>query len=304
MSFLKLDKLKRSTPWFVKIPAKIVLSRLPVGARQWQRLHVFRAGTMDSPSEAFKIFNQHFSGSGLNTLRGRTVVELGPGNSALTGLFARALGATRSWLVDAEELASEDTALFARAEQMLLELNIPVPGIGTNLSMEEALRRLNCAYLTAGLASLQEIPDAAVDFLFSNAVLEHVRLADFAKLAREMRRILKPNGVASHQIDFRDHLQEGLNNLRFSEQTWESKWMAGSGFYTNRLTWPVMNRIFQEAGFSVELKASQLWSDGLPTPQRRMAYPFKQMQPSELMVKGAHAILRPRELSPLRFEPK
>ncbi len=293
MSFLKLDRLKRSAPWFVKIPAKIMLSRLPVGGRQWQRLHLFRAGTMDNPAEAFEIFKKHLSGAGLTTLQGCTVVELGPGNSALTGLFAYSLGAKRSWLVDAEELASQDTSLFARAEQMLNELKLPVPGIGADTPMNEALRRLNCTYLTGGLASLQEIPDAAVDFLFSNAVLEHVRLADFSKLVREMHRILKPNGVASHQIDFRDHLQEGLNNLRFSERTWESQWMAGSGFYTNRLTWPVMNRIFQEAGFSVELKASQLWPDGLPTPQRKMAYPFKQMEPGELMIKGAHAILRP-----------
>src|SRR5258708_4113369 len=88
MSFLKLDRLKRSTPWFVKIPAKIMLSRFPVGAHQWQRLHLFRARTMDSPAEAFQIFNKYFSNSGLTTLQCCTVVELGPGNSALTGLFA------------------------------------------------------------------------------------------------------------------------------------------------------------------------------------------------------------------------
>lgn len=293
MSLLKMDRLKRATPWFIKIPAKIVLSRLPVGPRQWQHLNIFRAGTMDTPAEAFQIFNMHFAGSGLTTLDGCAVVELGPGNSALTALFARSLGAKRTWLVDAEELASDDTALFAETERMLSELKLPVPGVGTAPTMSAALDRLNCTYLTNGLASLQTIPDGAVDFLFSNAVLEHVRLADFAPLAQEMRRILKPNGVASHQIDFKDHLEYALNNLRFSERLWESKFMVRSGFYTNRLTWPAMEKLFQDAGFSVELRTSQLWPDGLPTPQRKMASPFKDLPAKELMVKGAHAILRP-----------
>ena len=31
-------------------------------------------------------------------------------------------------------------------------------------------------------------------------------------------RILKSNGLASHSIDFQDHLDYGLNNLRFSEK--------------------------------------------------------------------------------------
>jgi hypothetical protein len=35
-------------PWYVKIPAKIVLSRLPVNPLTWQRLNLFRAGVMDN----------------------------------------------------------------------------------------------------------------------------------------------------------------------------------------------------------------------------------------------------------------
>jgi SAM-dependent methyltransferase len=293
MASLITENLKARIPWFLKIPAKVALSRLPVRDKQWQKLNIFRAGTMDSPESAFGIFKRHLEETGLTTLKECTVLELGPGNGLLTALYARSFGAKRTWLIDAGPLASNDVRLFVEAERVLSTLNLTVPHVGRAPSMEIALGQLNTTYLTEGLASLQTVPDETIDFMFSNAVLEHVRRSEFAKTVREMRRVLKPNGVASHQIDFRDHLQNGLNNLRFHERIWESEFMASSGFYTNRLNWPAMERLFREAGFYVELRSFDTWPKGLPTRQRSMALPFKNMPPDELMVMGAHAIARP-----------
>lgn len=293
MPFSASEKIKNAIPWFVKIPAKIVLSRVPIGSRRWQRFNIFRAGEMDTPASAFGIFKKHLEGAGLTTLVGQNVLELGPGNSLLTALYAKSFGAFRTWLVDAERLASEDVALFAKAEQTLLGMGLPTPSVSTAPSMSVALEQLKATYLTTGLASLQSIPDRDVDFFFSNAVLEHVRLTDFENTANEMRRVLKPTGVASHQVDFRDHLQNGLNNLRFSGRMWESEFMARSGFYTNRLTWPAMEKLFQSAGLDVKVHAIDHWPDQLPTRQSSMALPFKEMPPRELMVKGVHVVLRP-----------
>jgi hypothetical protein len=100
--------------------------------------------------------------------------------------------------------------------------------------------------------------------------------------------------VASHQIDFRDHLQNELNNLRFSERVWESKFMVRSGFYTNRIAWPAMRKMFEEGGFWVELRSSRRWPGGLPTRQKSMAPPFRDLPEEELMTMGAHVILRMR----------
>jgi SAM-dependent methyltransferase len=285
--------MKELIPWFIKIPAKIVLSRLPVGYRQWRRLNLFVAGPMDRPKYAFDVFKQHYEVAGFSTVPGRTVLELGPGDSLLTALYARSFGASRTWLIDVAPLASRNSTLFAQAEQMLTQLDLPVPGVGRMPSVSAVLQSLNATYLTEGLASLKTVPDGAVDLIFSQAVLEHVRLADFAKLVREMRRVLKPNGVASHEIDFRDHLQNGLNNLRFPGRIWESEFMVRSGFYTNRLRWPAMKGLFQEAGFSVKLRTVERWPNGLPTHQRSMALPFRTVPAEELMVKLAHVELRP-----------
>ena len=278
-------------PWYVKIPAKIILSRLPIRYDLWRGLNLFRAGGMDNPQTAFDVFRMHNDAAGFSCRRGHTVLELGPGDSMLTALFARSFGAARTFLVDQSSLATTRMELFALAENLLARNDLPVPGVtGTNFI--DALKLLNCSYMVDGLASLRAIPESSVDLVFSNAVLEHVSKRDFAATARELFRIMKPDGVASHWIDYRDHLQMGLNNLRFSEVVWESDFMTRSGFYTNRLPAFAIRALFEQAGFVVEECAATFWPGGLPTPQRVMSKPFRGMAPDELMVMTNWLLLR------------
>jgi hypothetical protein len=69
--------------------------------------------------------------------------------------------------------------------------------------------------------------------------------------------------------------------------------MVRSGFHINPLRWPAMKELFQEAGFSVKLRAVERWPNGLPTHQLSMAEPFKTVPPEELMLKIAHVEVRP-----------
>jgi SAM-dependent methyltransferase len=282
--------IKRLLPWFVKIPAKIVLSRLPISMRAWQKLNVFRAGAANSPVFHYGVFHGHLAACGIKTLQGKTVLEIGPGNALLTALFARTLGAEHTWLIDQIDLAQDDWPTFASALEYLRDEGLNPPAISRS---EPLAGQLHYTYLTGGLDSLRQIPSASIDFLFSQAVMEHVRLAEFNDIAREMRRVLRPGGAASHWIDFRDHLQYALNNLRFSEKVWESHFMASSGFYTNRIPFPTMRQRFHDAGFSVRVVKEYLWGTSLPTLQSKMATPYRGMLPSELMVKHAHVVLHP-----------
>jgi SAM-dependent methyltransferase len=279
-------------PWFLKIPAKIALSRLPVRYDKWRSLNLFRAGQMDDPDTAFEVFHMHNEAAGFGGHKDYTVLELGPGDSMLTALFARSAGAGRSILVDQTSLAALQMDLFARAEAMLDRKGLPVPGVTGASSVAEALSRLNCSYLVNGLESLRALPDASVDFIFSNAVVEHIRKRDFLKTARELYRVMKPDGVASHWIDYRDHLDMKLNNLRFSEAVWESEFMVNSGFYTNRIPEFAIRELFEKAGFVVEVRATTLWPGGLPTPQPAMSEPFASMPADHLMVMTNWLLLR------------
>lgn len=159
-------------------------------------------------------------------------------------------------------------------------------------SIDGLLAACGAHYLTNGLSGFVTVPDASVDFIWSQAVLEHVRRHDFDATLREMRRVLRSGGVASHRIDLRDHLDGALNNLRFSERVWESSFMAGSGFYTNRLqACDIVDRC-RAAGFAVDIVVSERWPS-LPTPRRRLAAPFRDLPDETLLVSGFDLVLRP-----------
>jgi SAM-dependent methyltransferase len=288
------DSLKQSVPWFVKIPVKCVIARLPLSDRFWQRLNIFRAGAMDDPASALATLEFFLQLADLPNLSDKTVLELGPGNSLLTSFFAASLGAARTWLVDVSQLAESDASLFAEAAGLLKKKGMQIPDISGCKSTEEIMRQLRASYETDGILSLATIPDASVDFMFSGSVLQHIRLKEFPELLRQMRRILKLGGVAVHTIDFRDHLQRSLNHLRFSERVWESSFMASSGFYTNRIPWPRMKLMFEKSRFSVEVKRLEFWPNGLPTQQRKMAMQFQEMPAEDLQVSGSHVVLRPQ----------
>jgi SAM-dependent methyltransferase len=146
--------------------------------------------------------------------------------------------------------------------------------------------------VTHGLAGLRTIPDSSVDFIWSQAVLEHVRKSEFETTMRELRRILKPTGACSHRIDLRDHLSASLNNLRFPNAVWESAFFANSGFYTNRLGYGEMQAAFKAAGYEVVVGQVDRWQTP-PLPRGKMAPEFSHRTDDDLAISGFNIVLRP-----------
>jgi SAM-dependent methyltransferase len=254
------DNYAMRVPWWVKLGAKVVLSRLPVPYRVWQRLGLFRHGCMDTLRYAIDVFDYHAQRAGLDgRMAGRVVLELGPGDSIATAVIAAAHGA-RAILVDSGPFVRTDAALYVALAAELRGRGLAPPDLEGCGTIQEILRRCDSTYLSQGLTSLRGIQSASVACFFSQAVLEHVRRAEFPETFRECRRILKPGGVGSHRIDLADHLGGALNNRRFTEKTWESALFANSGFYTNRLSMNEMRALFVQSGFSAEIANVERWS--------------------------------------------
>ena len=111
-------------------------------------------------------------------------------------------------------------------------------------------------------------------------------------MMRQLRRVLRSNGVCSHLIDLRDMLGGALNHLRFPDRLWESRLMAESGFYTNRLRYSEMLALFNEAGFMADIVEVKRW-ETLPTPRSKLTRQFQHISEDDLSISGLHAILRP-----------
>lgn len=282
-------------PWQARILGKIVLSRIPVGYRLWKQLGLFEHGSMDHPQYALNVVTEHMRKSGIPAnVRDFVALELGPGDSLFSGLVARAMGAGTTYSVDTGSFATMSLEDYRDMERYLAAQGLSIPDTSAAKSTEELLAAYGIRYLTSGLRSLEEVPDASVDFLWSHATLEHVRRNEFRELSREMRRVLRRTGVASHQVDLRDHLGGALNNLRFSERAWESRFMSRSGFYTNRIGCSEMFALIRQAGFEVDVTEVIRWED-LPTPRRAMAAEFRERSLDDLLVQGFHLLARPVE---------
>jgi hypothetical protein len=279
--------------WRLKILAKIVLSRLPFGYRTFRRLGVFRHGYMRDADYALGVVTNHAARlGGADRLKDAVCIEIGPGDSLASAIIAHGLGARMIYLVDAGDFAEKDMGVYRRLARQLSENGLRVADLESVPSVNAMLDRLGAVYLTDGLEALRTIPSACVDLIWSQAVLEHVRRGEMDAFLLELRRVIKPSGGMSHRIDFMDHLGGSANNLRFPMWIWESRFMASSGFYTNRIRCSEMVRRIEGAGFEVNSLEAGKWAE-MPVPRSRLAVPFAQLSEDDLLTKHVDLVALP-----------
>ena len=290
---MEVSSINRFLPWWSKIAGKMILNRLPVSYSVWQRLGLFRHGAMDQAAYALGVFDLHMARTGLqDALAGKTILELGPGDSVACAIIASAHGA-RATLVDVCHFAAKAPSTYLPLISLLKAKGLNAPDISHCETMDDVLAVCGAEYLTHGLNSLATIKSESIDLIYSQAVLEHVRCHEFLAIQRECARVLTLEGVCSHQVDLRDHLGGGLNNLRFSRRLWESKFFVQSGFYTNRIHFQDMASLFNQAGFAVDVIEMRSWNV-LPIRGRQLAPEFRDKSEKVLNVSGFHVLLKRR----------
>lgn len=246
---------------------------------------------MDTSRYAISVFNSHVVRAGLTgKLSGRTILELGPGDSIATAIIATAQGA-RAVLVDSGMFVRTDIAPYLELQRVLSDKGCFTPDFTGCDSIQDILSMCGIRYLTEGLTSLKQIENESIDFIFSQAVLEHIKRGEFLDTMTQCHRILRSDGICSHRIDLKDHLGGALNNLRFSTNIWESKVFANSGFYTNRIRYSEMLQLFLRAGFSFEVTDARRW-ETLPTARNKLDQEFWDIPDDELCISGFDVLLR------------
>ena len=282
--------------WYVKIPVKLILARLPISHRLWNWLGLFKHGKMQDFLYAQRVFTSHLTMAGLLDKEGnkdKVVMELGPGESLFTAILAKAYSFKKVLLVDVDVFVLPDLDTYKKFSLWIDDANENLRGLSIQNceNLESMLTTLDSQYLTNGLNSLKKIPDDYVDIIFSQAVLEHIYKHEFIETVKELWRVLKPGGVSTHDVDFRDHLESSLNNLRFSDQIWETSWIRSSGFYTNRILLGEMVRIFDEQGFDVEILNKMEWVK-IPIPKKKLHPQFRVLCDDDLKISVATLRLR------------
>jgi len=279
-------------PWYLRIGAKLLISRLPFSYDFWSKIGFFRHGSMDDHFYVWSVLKKHSSVlNGTDNWKG---LELGPGDSLLSAFLAPALGSSGLSLVDAGDFSHKDLDKYRREISEFLSIypGSVVADLSKKSNVNNILKSVGSSYFTDGIASLGGLKENSYDLIYSHAVLEHVRSKEFKDTIKECFRLLKPDGVMSHVVDFKDHLGGGLNNMRFSSTLWEKEWFAyNSGFYTNRIRLSEMIQICEKVGFIVEIKDTKSWNL-LPIKRTKLALEFKDLSDKDLLVSGAHLVMR------------
>ncbi len=142
---------------------------------------------------------------------------------------------------------------------------------------EELLDAAAIEYLAPHDAAASGLPDASVDVVFSNSVLEHVPTNAIRRIMHETRRILRKGGLAIHSVNCGDHyayFDRGItaaNYLTYSQRQW-SKW-NNALLYQNRLRPSDFIDLAEQSGLRIVLLKSK------PNPQLLSLLPTLQIAP-------------------------
>jgi hypothetical protein len=255
-----------------------------------------------------------------------SVAELGPGDSIGIGLAAVLSGADRYIALDVKAHANPETnlrifeelvALFRTRAPLPDDVEFPMvqpklPGYGFPAHLlteprlsaslaEPRLSRIRNAIkgqrgpidisYVAPWSDPSVVEEHSVEFLFSQAVLEHVDDLDAAYAA--MRRSLKPGGLMSHSIDFSSHNVTRLWNGHWtlSDRAW--RLIRGDRPYLiNREPLSRHLALLQEYGFDVLKVESR--RDAVSRSFRR-AHRFRSLSDDDVRTRGAFVVARARE---------
>ena len=291
----KRELVRSSVPWWLKaLEAGAGAGALPPAAP----LSLAGHGGMRRPPFAFDAFRRHYDDADFHRKAGGfTVLELGPGDALTSAVVAAGYGAAGSVLVDVAPFATRDVAVYRAVADFVRLRGLPAPDLSAAQSLDDVLTACSARYETGGLASLRALPDASIDLVFSNGVMQCVPPAQLPDTLREMRRVLHPRGVCVHSIDLRDMMGQSLHQLRFRERVWESACFRRAGFHTNRLRYGEWKRLFEAAGFDVRESEINRWPT-LPVRRESLAAPFRDLPEPDLLVSTVRVALAPRAAAP------
>lgn len=222
-------------------------------------------------------------GEGAEVFNGRTVLELGPGNTRAVAMLARLRGALSVDGYDAFDLQTRDPGRLRALYEGLLKR------AGEDPSRVDSL--LSGGRVHHDAASLKAT-GRRYDLVISRAVLEHVR--DLTTLHRELRELTTDDAVLIHKIDMRSHGFEWdheLDFLLFPEKLYRS--LTTHIGEPNRVRAQGYLDVAQQHGFiPVHVSSTRrISTERVAALRDSLAEPYRSLSPEVLSVLGIWLVL-------------
>lgn len=306
--------------WQCKAVAMKFFSAIPGGSslHYWTQCKITRSLPIDAEEFRHKLALAESHVSALTSYGKKAACEaqfyeFGAGSDFSTALSLFALGVRRQILVDLFRLARVELINENLKKLRRLGEGGSIPNVDIRLLPEghdegwvEALEEwYGIKYLAPGDARSTGLSTQSVDYITSTNTLEHIPQADARSILRECRRILRPDGVVSFLIDYRDHYADAdsrisvYNFLKYPPSLWA---LCNSRFhFQNRLRHSDYLRMAKAEYFEVVREQT----DGA-LPERLadilregIAAEFRLYEPDDLGACQGHVVLRPAYISSL-----
>lgn len=176
----------------------------------------------------------------IGDVKGKTLLELGPGGDCLLACHLLNAGAKKVILLDIEN-----------------HIHIPPTEVNKYRSVypealddKGALMSDKIDIISYDKNGLVPLPNDSIDSVYSFAVFEHIPNPSW--VIDEIQRIMKPTGKSFHQIDFRDHIfqQSSLFFLLFSNRVFNFLF-SRTGMWTNRIRYSQWRKLFTNSKFII-----------------------------------------------------
>jgi hypothetical protein len=121
-----------------------------------------------------------------------------------------------------------------------------------SFSLKKFLELCAIEYVAPADAASTWLPSGSVDFHTSHKVLEHIPPEQLVLILKEGNRIIRPEGLFVHMVDYSDHFShsdEGIsriNFLQYSDAEW-AKYAGNKYMYMNRLRHDDILKLFESA---------------------------------------------------------
>ncbi len=162
---------------------------------------------------------------------------------------------------------------------------------------EALLKQARIVYHAPADATVTGLPDASVDVVYSNSVLEHVPPEIIARLMVESQRTLRPGGLSVHSVNCGDHyayFDSGItpiNYLTIPEKDWA--FWNNRLLYQNRLRPSDFVTMAEAAGLDVVLRKAEPRADLLKLlPNLSVAPEFRNYPESDLCATSVDFVAR------------
>jgi SAM-dependent methyltransferase len=226
------------------------------------------------------IYNQYLQYLHLpvSAVRGKRILELGPGLTMSAPLLFMADGASHAAGVD-KFVPFQDTAYYQHFYLRLRETLDEQQKIRFDAAIRLDKPALNSQLVTHIYGRnlpdvVNELKPGSWDLVVSNAVIEEIY--DPTPFFRAQDQLLRPGGAMVHAIDLRDYgmfTKHGFHPLEFlTVPDWAYRWMVeASGQPARRMT-DYYRNVAQRLGYQTEISITRILGhkDPLPEPRREL----------------------------------